>query len=325
MDGRVPAAEVEVPVAAPVGSEGFQHAALLHRSETEYLTEVAAFLQAALARGEPALAAVPAFRMGPLTDALGADAQRVVFVDMAVAGRNPGRVISAVRAFAESHPGRRVSAVGEPTWPARSAAELVEAARHEALSNLAFARTPMTALCPYDVTVLPAEVAAAAEQTHPLLAGPGGPAPSPAYLGPDAVPAACLAPLPEPPPDAEVLRYRTDLRAVRHVTGTWAERAGLPPGRAADLVIAVSELAANTLRHTQGAGLLRIWCEPAELVCDISDQGWISDPLAGRHRPAPDEPGGHGLWLVHEVCDLVEVRTSATGGTITRLHMQLPG
>ena len=43
-------------------------------------------------------------------------------------------------------------------------------------------------------------------------------------------------------------------------------------------------------------------------------------PLAGRNNPF-DQPGGHGLWVVNQPCDLVQTRTSPT----TRLHMTLPG
>jgi anti-sigma regulatory factor (Ser/Thr protein kinase) len=38
--------------------------------------------------------------------------------------------------------------------------------------------------------------------------------------------------------------------------------------------------------------------------------------------PADDLPGGQGLWLVNQVCDLVEVRSSPDGTTIC-LHMSL--
>ena len=46
----------------------------------------------------------------------------------------------------------------------------------------------------------------------------------------------------------------------------------------------------------------------------------IIDPQAGQRRPGPDATGGHGLWLVYQVCDLVEVRSDETGTTI-RMHM----
>ncbi len=311
-------------MSAPADGDGFRHIALLYHNEAEYLTGVAAFIRAALRRGEPVLAAVPGFHVGPLREVLGEYAQRVAFADMTRVGRNPGRIIPAVHAFADRHPGGRVSAVGEPAWPSRSAAEFVEVARHEALYNLAFPATPLTALCPYDATGLPAEVLETAAQTHPLLAGPGRPRISPAYLGPGEIPQRCAEPLPQAPRRARTLRYRGDLHAVRALTCSGATAAGLPANQTADLVLAVSELAASTLRHTQGPGTLRVWRNPGELVCEISDQGCIPDPLAGRRRPARLASGGHGLWLVHQVCDLVETRTGRASTTI-RLHMRLPG
>ena len=44
--------------------------------------------------------------------------------------------------------------------------------------------------------------------------------------------------------------------------------------------------------------------------------------LAGRRRPIPDAGRGHGLWVVNQLCDLVELRTGSTGTTV-RLHMRL--
>jgi hypothetical protein len=56
----------------------------------------------------------------------------------------------------------------------------------------------------------------------------------------------------------------------------------------------------------------------------VRDSGWIADPLAGTLRPDPDSGmGGRGLWVVHQVCDLVEARSSANAGTTTRVHMNL--
>jgi hypothetical protein len=50
--------------------------------------------------------------------------------------------------------------------------------------------------------------------------------------------------------------------------------------------------------------------------------GHITDPMAGYRRLPSDAAGGHGLWLVHQLCDLTEIRTSPLGTTI-RLHMTL--
>lgn len=117
--------------------------------------------------------------------------------------------------------------------------------------------------------------------------------------------------------------YTTDLAAIRAVVHRYALRAGLPEPRAIDLVLAVSEVAANTVRHAKSPGSLKIWYDSEEIVCQIHDEGTITDPTAGRQRPSLDAMGGHGLWIVNEVCDQVDMQSDDTGTTI-RLHMRLP-
>jgi anti-sigma regulatory factor (Ser/Thr protein kinase) len=129
-------------------------------------------------------------------------------------------------------------------------------------------------------------------------------------------------PLPSPTNGAMYHTYRTDLSQVRALVLQRAREAGLAEGRANDLVLAVSEVAANTLRHTHASGTLAIWHDADEVVCEIHDEGMITDPQAGRHKPAPDATGGHGLWIVRQVCDLVEL-TSDANGTTVRMHMTL--
>jgi hypothetical protein len=67
---------------------------------------------------------------------------------------------------------------------------------------------------------------------------------------------------------------------------------------------------------------LTVWHDGNEIVCEIRDGGTIADPLVGTRRPAPDALGGHGLWLVRQVCDLVELNSDANGTTV-RMHMAL--
>lgn len=303
-------------------SDGFRHSVLFYTDIDQYQASVARFTQAALAGGEVVLVTVPGPRAAPLREALGDDWQRVMFRDIRDYGGNPGRLIPAIHGLLNEHPGRRVSFVGEPAWPERRGPEFVELARHEALSNLAFAGAPLTAMCPYDASTLPAEMLTAARQTHPLTAGPDGTAASPAYLGPVAMPAHCREPLPDPPASARTVRYEADLRPVRTLAGRLADAAGLSADRAGDLVVAVGELAANTLVHTPGPGRAWVWQADGEVVCEVRDQGWIADPLADRPDPRRDPLRGHGLWVVHQVCDLVEVRTGP-GGTTVRVHMYL--
>jgi anti-sigma regulatory factor (Ser/Thr protein kinase) len=300
----------------------FRHAGFFYRTEAEYADTVAGFLRGGLARDEPVFAAVPPGKVSLLKDALGADARHARFADMTEMGRNPAWIIPAVLAFTERHAGRHVRYVGEPIWDTRGPAELREATRHEALINLAFAGADADILCPYDTVRLDPAVIADAGRTHPLLLPAGSPGIVPGYAAPFEIPSTCSSPLPAPPYDAMTHTYRTDLSQVRALVLEHARKAGLTEARASDLVLAVSEVAANTLRHTQSHGTLSIWHDAAEIVCEIHDTGTITDPLAGRRRPAPDALGGHGLWLVHQVCDLVELRSDGDGTTI-RMHMAI--
>jgi len=301
----------------------FRHVGFFYRTAKEYSTTVAAFLGDGVAAGEPAFAAIPDSQLGLVADALGADARRVQFADMAQMGRNPAWIIPRVQAFVGLHSGRHVRYVGEPIWASRSQAELREATRHEALINLAFAGADAEIMCPYNTARLSQAVITDARQTHPLLlSADSGPGTSPEYAGPSGLPSTCSAPLPARPDTTMIHTYRSDLSQVRALVMKGAKEAGLPDDRAGDLVLAVSEVAANTLRHTPSSGTLVIWHDRDEIICEIHDEGVITDPLAGRRRPAPDALGGHGLWLVYQVCDLVELRSDDTGTTV-RMHMSI--
>jgi len=124
------------------------------------------------------------------------------------------------------------------------------------------------------------------------------------------------------PRDPMSYTYTTDLAAIRAVVHRHAVKAGLSETRAIDLVLAVSEVAANTVRHAKSPGSLQIWYDTKEIVCQLQDEGTITDPLAGHRRPSLRASGGHGLWIVNEVCDRVEIASDQTGTTI-RLHMDL--
>lgn len=299
-----------------------RHHALFYRDQREYLAGITAFARDGLACAEPVFIAVPGDRYRLVSERLGGGSRQVAYADMAETGRNPARIIPEVRTFADDHPRQRVRFISEPAWPGRSAAELSEAARHEALVNLAFAGTAASILCLYDTGGLGGSVIGGAWRTHPAILAGGQLEPSPSYAGADSIPPECGHPLPAPPARAETLSYHDDLRPLRHLVEDRALRRGLSRDRAASLVLAASELAANTLRHTNAGGMLHVWQTGPELLCQVQDQGWIADPLAGRRRRPAAGPG-HGLWVVNQVCDLVELR-SGQAGTTVRLHMRLP-
>lgn len=307
---------------AGTAASGLQHLALFYRDTEEYLSAIAAFVSGFATRAEPSFIAIPGDRHAKLRQALPVAAP-VAFADICDFGRNPARILPAIQAFTESAAGEPSIFVGEPIWPGRSPAETCEAIRHEALVNLAFAGVATTIICPYDAAGLPREVIADARRTHPQVTTPDGPPErSLAFAGPGLLPSACDWPLAPVPADAQVIKYRQSLRELRMLIADYARRAGLPQARAVDFVLAASEVAANTLRHTSAGGTLSLWQAGGELICQLHDSGCIDDPLAGRRSPNRDHPGGQGLWLVNQVCDLVELRTGADG-TVVRLHMRL--
>ncbi len=132
-----------------------RHLALFYHGRGEYLATLRGFVQASQVRGDAVFVAVPERKARLVRRELGDDLAQVALVDMAELGRNPARIIPAFLTYAGKHRGQRVCCIAEPIWPGRTAAEMQEAARHEALVNLAFRDSPVTFLCAYDSTGLP--------------------------------------------------------------------------------------------------------------------------------------------------------------------------
>jgi anti-sigma regulatory factor (Ser/Thr protein kinase) len=290
----------------------------MYSDDEDFLARVGAFLEAGLDAGEPVMAAVPAPRCELLRDRFG---EAVRLVDMAELGRNPSRIIPAVRDWLDGHGQISARYVGEPIWPGRSAAEAAEGLRHEALLNLAFAGDTVSILCPYDTTNLDPGVVDDAGLTHPQLMCNGHTAESASYADPETVYTATDRALSAPVEPVSRMRITRDMTALREFVSARVD--GLDRGRRFDLLLAVNEAAANTFVHGDGHGELRVWRDNGELVCELSDGGAsIADPLAGRRRPDPRTSTGRGLWMINQVCDLVELRPGP-GGTTVRLHMSL--
>ena len=306
-------------------AEQFVHPALLYRDDEEYLAGTVSFIRDGLAAGEPVAVAVPGPNLRLIQRALGADTDRVLMRDMTVAGRNPGRIIPTVLlAFANAHPGQRVRLIGEPIWAGRSATEYPACAQHEALINAAFTGRPATILCPYNTELLDPVWVQDAFQTHPVMWDATRRFDSAHYHDPVAVAAGFNRPLPDPPASAASIAVDLyTLSATRLFITEHANRAGVEARRIQDLTVAVNELASNAVAHGGGSGELTVWVEDGHLVCQVTDSGYLSDPLAGRIPVPPDAPnGGRGLLLVHQLCDLVRIHTTP-GGTTIRIHLSL--
>jgi anti-sigma regulatory factor (Ser/Thr protein kinase) len=130
-----------------------------------------------------------------------------------------------------------------------------------------------------------------------------------------------------PEPDSEplcLLRFtEPDLPRLRTAVGRAAEAAGLDPRRVPDFVLSAHELAANSVMHADGGGVLRLWTQDKSLVCEVSDRGELWDTAAGERRPDLTGDGGAGLWIVRQACDNVQIRCIPGQGTSVRMLMEL--
>ena len=301
--------------------KAFVHEAFLYGSEGEFLAGALAFIREGIEAGEPVLVVLSAEKIARLQAALGDDASAVDFADMAEVGANPARIIAAWREFVDEHEGHTIRGIGEPIWAGRSASELAECHRHESLLNVAFADTAgFKLLCPYDVSALERDVVEEAQRTHPYVSEVGAFRESARYRGLEAISEPFAEPLEDAPASADQFRFDADsLASARGFVLERAEVFGLSHVQAKNLVLAVNEIASNSVRHGGGEGVLKTWREGDGVICQVEDRGRILEPLVGRERPVLDQASGRGLWLANQLCDLVQLRSGPTGTTV-RIH-----
>jgi anti-sigma regulatory factor (Ser/Thr protein kinase) len=301
---------------AASAGQSLTHDGLLYRGPADFIAGVVPFVQEGLAAEQPTFVAVPGPNLELLRDGLNGTSSVVQFADMTTVGRNPARIIPTILRFVDAHPRRRVRFVGEPIWPGRSEAEVCEATRHEAMLNTAFADAAIDILCPYDVSQLDPAAVDAAWRTHPTIVDHARRHDSPHYTDPRGLYAGD-APLAPAPADARSMAVvDDDLSAVRQFVEAFAAEVGLASRRTHDLVLAVNEIATNTILYTPGSGTLQIWADAVIVACEIRDSGFIADAFVGRRPPNASADHGRGLWMANQLCDLVQLRSTEQGTTI---------
>jgi anti-sigma regulatory factor (Ser/Thr protein kinase) len=304
----------------------FRHEALLYSGVDDFLTRTVPFVLDGVGNGEPTLVVVDRPKIDLLRAALGDAAGGVEFADMAEVGRNPACIIPAWHEFVARHHDHPapLRGIAEPISARRGPDELVECQLHESLLNRAFADgPPWWLLCPYDTSSLGSEVLEEAGRSHPFTSGGHIGRHQPGDEGSAADDSLSTRSLPPAPSTATPFRFHIrSLPTVRRLAAFHADRLQVSAARRDDLVLAVDEVATNSIRHGGGRGALRVWNSADRLVCEISDRGSIDDPLVGRIPPGRLQPDGRGLWMANQLCDLVQIRSSDAGTTV-RLHLLL--
>ncbi len=291
-----------------------------------FLAAVVPFIRDGLERGQPVMVAVIRPRIDALRGALGTDAERVEFMDMAELGRNPARIIPAWRSFVERHSADSapIRGVGEPVWAGRRRAEIEECQFHEALLNLAISPdTPLWLICPYDADALGADLIDEAHRSHPAIIERESYRGSTTYGGAYHVGALFGRDLPPPVgPVRNLVVTGSDGPQVADWVRRWAEASGLSAQRSGRLAAAMRAITQANVNRPGRSEVLQIWQDGAALICQIHDAGHVQDPLVGRRPDGKDNPRGRALRLANELCDLVQVRSGAAGTTV-RVHTWL--
>jgi len=104
-----------------------------------------------------------------------------------------------------------------------------------------------------------------------------------------------------------------NLYALRAAVQAHVDQAGLSEDRASDVVLVVHELAANAIAHGAGHGRLRLWDLAGALSCEIADGGTPGTTDSSETVNPWPTVGGHGLWLVRQVADSLDLRSGPRG------------
>jgi anti-sigma regulatory factor (Ser/Thr protein kinase) len=305
--------------AAVPSATGYRHEALLYRGQADFVEQVLPCVVESIDQDEPILVAAPEAKLELLRAALGARHAGVHFADIAIVGRNPARMIPVWRSFVALHSAApRVRGIGEHAYPERTPDAISECMIHESLLNLAFdAATPLLLSCAYDVCALPGRVLEDARRSHPFVRTDGCTARSGEFGNGTSASRLFERSLPPAPADARRLPFEAgEILSLRAAVSDLGRQSGLVGDRLDALVLSVHELVVNSIRHGGGEGVLTGWRSGTSVVVEVSDRGHLADPLAGSVAPPGNSIFGRGLWIANQLCDLLQICSSAAGTSV---------
>jgi anti-sigma regulatory factor (Ser/Thr protein kinase) len=300
-------------------NHAFEHDALIYGSDEALVETLVPWLKEGHANGDGSVVATTAAHIAQFRDALGADGDSVSFIAADTLYVQPVQTIAAwqrllVDAAAAGIAYTRM--VGEVAFGTTPDVQ-TSWTRYESALNAVFELSPAWIVCPYDSRVLPPGVIDQASRTHPTVWNSTRHK-SDRYEAP----ARLLREIVEPgravtgSPDVE-LGIDDGMGDVRDLVRTAGARAGLERARVEELVLAVSELAGNTVRHAGGGGRVALWITSEGVVCEVTDRGGgLHDPLAGLVPPKPSASAGMGLWIARQLSDSLAIGGGDDGTTV---------
>ena len=106
--------------------------------------------------------------------------------------------------------------------------------------------------------------------------------------------------------------------AARELVSTLLARVGLLEEEIENALLILSEICGNVVRHSQACPRshyrVAITCHPDHLLIEVTDRGRGFDRDAVP-SPTGDQVGGWGLWLIENLSEHVEFRSSAGSGS----------
>ena len=302
------------------GAQPLVHDALFYANDEDFVDSLGPWLRDGLARGDAAVVATTRRHIELLRDELGRQAGEVSFIEDTEWYLRPAQTMAGWDRILRNTATRGkhfTRIVGEVLF--RGDDEADTWTRFESALNHSFRSAPTWIVCPYDRRSRSDRVLRDAERTHPTL-WTDERRPSHRYVEPAALLAAIAEP--EPPangtPDID-LPLDGDVGEVRELIRRAAFGAPCPQplGRIDDLLLAFSEIAANSLRHGAGRRRVALWVLCDRVVCEVTDEGrGRLDPLAGYVPPEDVAVGGVGIWLARLVTDALAIRSDHLGTSV---------
>lgn len=118
------------------------------------------------------------------------------------------------------------------------------------------------------------------------------------------------------------------LAELRRSFEQWLTRHAVEPVHSADLVVVLSELAANAIAaegDEERAIAVRAWCADGEVVLEVENAA--QDHVGGVVRPTDPDPlrrSGRGMLIAAAYTDIIEVLPPRAGrGMVVRCHKRV--